>query len=324
MLELTRTLLPVGDLTVTAHEPVLSSSNDAYDLIAETRAIRTIEGGTGYYMGTMSGDITGAAGLGGGVASFAVPGAFVIAHEFGHNFSLPHAPCGGAGNPDPAYPTPDGTIGAWGYDFQAGRLVPPTRNDIMGYCPDNWISDYFFTKALHFRLASEGARPATVAVAEAGSLLLWGGADSTGTPHLNPAFIVEAPAALPNSAGQHRITGRTAGGAELFSLSFTMPETADGDGSSSFAFALPVRSGWGSSLTSITLTGPGGSVTLDGDSDQPMAILRDPRTGRVRGFLRDPSAPAQAAMDAAGPAGGPGLEVLFSRGIPDPAVWRQR
>ena len=323
LLELTRTLLPVGDLTVTAREPVLSSSNDAYDLIAETRAIRVMEGGTGYYMGTMSGRVTGAAGLGGGVASFAVPGAYVIAHEFGHNFGLPHAPCGGAGNPDPAYPTPDGTIGTWGYDFQAGRLVPPTNNDIMGYCADYWISDYFFTKALHFRLASEGAPPVAVAIAKAQSLLLWGGADSTGTPHLNPTFVVNAPGALPDYAGQHRITGRTAGGAELFSFSFTMPETADGDGSSSFAFALPVRSGWESNLASITLASPSGSFTLSGDSDFPMVILRNPRTGQVRGILRDLAPAAQVAMDAVGQAGGPGLEVLFSRGIPGAEAWRR-
>ncbi len=323
LLELTRTLLPVGDLTVTAHEAVLSSSNHAYDLLAETRAIRVMEGATGYYMGTMSGRVTGAAGLAGGVASFAVPRASVIAHEFGHNFGLPHAPCGGADNPDPAYPTPDGTIGAWGYDFQADRLVPPSRNDIMGYCTDDWISDYFFTKALHHRLASESAPPATVAVAEARSLLLWGGADSTGTPHLKPAFIVDAPAALPDSAGPHRITGRTADGAELFSLSFTMPETADGNGSSAFAFALPVRSGWARSLASITFTSPGGSFTLSGDSDVPMAILRDPRTGQIRGILRDLPPAAQVAMDAAGQAGGPAWETLFSRGIPGAEAWRR-
>lgn len=34
-----------------------------------------------------------------------------------------------------------------------------------------------------------------------------------------------------------------------------------------------VRFGWESSLASITLSGPGGSVMLDGESDTPMAIL---------------------------------------------------
>ena len=65
-----------------------------------------------------------------------------------------------------------------------------------------------------------------------------------------------------------------------------MPETADGDGSSSFAFVLPIRSEWEGNLASITLTGPGGSAILDGNSDEPMVILRNPRNGQVRGILR--------------------------------------
>ena len=323
LLELTRTLLPVGGLEVTAHEPVLSSSNDAYDLLDQTRAIRVMEGGTGYWMGTLSGRRTGAGGLGGGVASFAIPSTFVIAHEFGHNFSLSHAPCGGAGNPDPAYPQADGTIGAWGYDARgSGRLVPPSWFEVMGYCPDRaWISDYHFTKALHFRLFND--HQASLTAQQAESLLLWGGLGADSVPFLEPAFVVDAPAFLPDSAGDHRITGYTAGGAELFSLSFTMPETADGDGRSSFAFVLPVRPGWEAGLGSITLSGPGGSVTLDAESDRPMAILRNPRTGQVRGILRDLPPPTQVGMDAAGRAAGPGLEVLFSRGIPDEAAWRR-
>ena len=147
------------------------------------------------------------------------------------------------------------------------------------------------------------------------------GADSL--PFLEPAFVVDAPAALPGSAGEHRIIGDTSDGDELFSLSFAMPETADGDGSSSFAFVLPVRSGWENSLASITLSGPGGSFTLDGDSDLSVTILRNPRTGQVRGILRDLPPAAQAANDATGSIAEPGLEVLFSRGIPEGAAWRR-
>ena len=40
-----RTLLPVGHLDVTAHQPVVSSSNNTYALMAETGAIRAMEGG---------------------------------------------------------------------------------------------------------------------------------------------------------------------------------------------------------------------------------------------------------------------------------------
>ena len=318
----TRTLLPVGDLEVTAHEPVVSSSNSARTIFGETKAIRVMEGGTGHYMGTMTSPVTGAGGLADapGRWIFSLPISWHIAHELGHNFSLEHAPCGDAGGPDPSYPYPDGSIGAWGYDFRdGGSLVSPRTADLMSYCEPNWISDFYFANALRFRLSDEGVANAAIAATPAKSLLLWGGVNADSEPFLEPAFVVEAPAALPDSAGDYVVTGRTASSVELFSLSFTMPETADGDGSSSFAFVLPVMPAWEGNLATITLTGPGGSVSLDEESDLRMAILRNPRTGQVRGILRD-LPPAQAAMDA-GHAAVAGLEVLFSRGIPDFTAW---
>ena len=100
----------------------------------------------------------------------------------------------------------------------------------------------------------------------------------------------------PGTAGSG-VAGQTISGGDLFSIAFTMPEVADGDGSSSFAFVLPVQPGWEGNLASITLAGPGGSFTLDGESDLPMAILRNPRTGQVRGILRNlPQADAPAAL----------------------------
>ena len=324
MLGPTRTVLPIGELAVTAHEPVLSSSNNAYDLLTQTRAIRVMEGGTGYYMGMMSPPRTGPGGVAslGGWSSFSGPGPGTIAHELGHNLNLSHAPCGDPPNPDPAYPYPNGSIGAWGYDFRdGGRLVYPSTPDVMSYCGDRWVSDYHFSHALQYRLFDEGSAAASVS-ASTRSLLLWGGVGADSVPYLEPVFLVDAPAALADSTGEYRIIGRTAAGRHLFSFSFTMPETADGDGSSSFAFALPVPPGWEASLATITLEGPEGRVTLDGDSDIPMAILRDPRIGQVRGILRDLPLQGEAAADAIG-MGTPGLEMLFSRGIPGAAAWRR-
>ena len=89
-------------------------------------------------------------------------------------------------------------------------------------------------------------------------------------------------------------------------------------------FPVPVRSGWEGSLATLTLSGPGGSVTLDAGSDYPIAILRDPRNGHVRGILRDAPDLAMEQADLAAELGaGPGLEVVFSRGIPDAAAWRR-
>ena len=321
-----RALLPVGTLGVTAHEPVLSSSNDARRLMEETEAIRALEGGDGHYLGTMAGPVVGPSGTAflPGRAGFSIPRSGTIAHELGHNLGLRHAPCGGAGDPDPSFPHPDGSAGAWGYDFTRGELVRPTTPDLMSYCgPPDGISDYHFANALRYRLF-EARAAAVPATAPERSLLLWGGAVADGAPFLNPVFIVEAPPALPDSTGAYTLTGRTAGGTELFSFSFAMPRAADGDGASSFAFVLPTEVGWAGELADVTLAGPGGTFALNADSDLPMAILRDPRTGRVRGILREVPPRARAAMDATERSVvGPEIEVLFSRGLPDAAAWRR-
>ncbi|MCY3601193.1 MAG: Ig-like domain-containing protein [Gemmatimonadetes bacterium] len=320
----TRTLLPVGDLQVSVHEPVTTDRNRAFDLVDVTEMIRVLEGATGHYMGMMTGELGSSfigAALEPGRSSFAIWRTDVVAHELGHNMSLAHAPCGGAGRPDPAFPQRDGSIGDWGYDFVTGRLVPPTAPDFMSYCgPPDWTGSFHFTKALRFRSFDDSGAAAAVA-GPARSLLLWGGVDSAGTPFLEPAFVVDAPPVAPRAAGDHQLTGWAADGRELFSLSFAMPEVADGEGAGSFVFALPVRAGWAAALASIALSGPGGSATLDGATDRPMAILRDPRTGQVRAFLSDLPAAARTA-DAVAQTIGQGLEVLFSRGIPPADAWR--
>ena len=133
--------------------------------------------------------------------------------------------------------------------------------------------------------------------------MLWGGVGVEGVPFLEPSFVVDA-------------------GRVLFDLTFDMRPIADGDGSSSFAFVLPAQPVWAGDLASMTLTGPGGSAMLDGNSNLPISILRNPRTGQVRGVLRDlpldGSVPANGAEHQAA-----GFEALFSRGIPDAAVWRR-
>ena len=333
MLGDTRAMLPVQDLDVTAHEPVLTSTTNVSALFGETDLVRSLEGGSGYFMGIMPervvGGESGVASLGGQVGfSVAVP--LVIAHELGHNLSLDHAPCGGAGGPDRAFPQKNGSIGVWGYDPRGGgALVAPHVRDVMSYCgPPRWISDYSFAKSLSHRLARASSAPAFAdapVAAPQRTLLLWGGVDEQGNPFLEPAFVADAPPSVPRATGEYELVGRTASGAELFSLSFDMMELADADGRSSFVFAMPVQPEWAGVLESITLSGPEGSTTMDQATYQPMAILRDPDSGQVRGILRGEdvanligAAAQPAGLTEARPAG-----VLFSRGIPDAASWRR-
>ena len=320
----TNNLLPVGDFEIAKHGSVRIDSRAAFDALREVGRIRAIEGGTGHWMGIQN-HAEDAAGLAwiGGKESVSNLDEWTIAHELGHNFGLDHADCGNPANPDPTYPWPNAATGAWGYDpREGGSLLPPDWADLMSYCPPQWISDYYFTNSMRFRLADEGGA-SRVPAAGARSLLVTGRLDADGVPSLDPAFLVDVAPVLPRTEGPHALTGRRADGSELFSLSFSLPEIADGDGSSGFTFALPVEAEWETDLASLSLTGPGGSVEMREGSEPPLAILRDPRTGQVRAILRDlPAGPlASSDLDALAPE--PGLEVLISHGLPDMAAWRR-
>ena len=191
----------------------------------------------------------------------------------------------------------------------------------MSYCDPTWVSDYYFTNALRFRLQDSHEVWETPSASR--TLLVSGGVTAGGDPWLDPAFVVETRPVVSTSAGPWRLSGRRADGGELFSLSFGMAELWDGDGRSGFAFALPVEPAWETELASLVLSGPGGSVELREGSEPPVAILRDPGTGQVRAIFRDlPSGPlAQSAADARAPE--PGLEVMVSSGLPGAAAWRR-
>lgn len=336
-----RQWLPAADLTVALHEVVFTSARTSSELLAEIDAIRVLEGGTGYYMGGIPRYLVEELRLAGrgmlpGRASFSRVSSTTVAHELGHNMSLRHAPCGGAPGPDSAFPTRDGTIGAWGFNSSDSSLVDPATSDLMSYCGPKWISDFSFSKALDHRLREEG-ETAAAAANVARTLLLWGGADAEGVPFLEPAFVVDAPPTLPRSGGPYTLIGLSVAGEELFSLRFNTREMADGDGESGFVFALPVSPAWADRLATVVLHAPGGIATLGRASGPPAAILRDPRTGRIRGIVRDlanlggghdgrgtlagaaadPASIASILPDAAD------LEILLSRGLPSADQWRR-
>lgn len=327
MLEYARLLLPIDDLDVTAHEPVLTSAEGVSELLRETAIIRIIEGRSGHYMGMMPrapGERERRSfSPGRSSVSIAVPR--LVASSLGGNMWMSIAPCGSTRNPDASFPYRDGTIGAWGYDARGdGSLVPPTAAGFRSDCdPPFWVSDYSFSNAVRFRASAHDNETLFDRGPRTRTILVSGGLDERSVPFLEPAFVVDAPASLPEAAGDYRVTGLTADGAELFSLSFDMPELEGGE-ASVFAFAVPVQASWAGRLDRIKISGPGGSATLNADGDRATAILRDRRTGEVRGILRDvPVTGAAEANVIAIPGAGADLEVFLSRGIPDAEAWRR-
>ena len=321
LFEATRRLLPVGPMSVTVHEPVWTSTRDAYALLSQTRAIRVMEGGAGYYMGTGP---LGRAYFRLGKTMYSDLDGDNIAHGFGHTMNLWHAPCRATIDVDFGYPHAGGVAGAWGWDRRSGRLVPPAIPDVMSYCGKAGISDYHFANALRWRLHDEAGVGAYYAGPPTQALLLWGGVDADGAPFLNPAFVFDGRLSLLDGAGAWRIVGEGGDGRVLFSQRFEMAETADGDGRSSFALALAADSDWADALSRIVLTGPDGSVAMSAGTGPAAALLRDPATGRVRGILRDfPGSTAGTQPDAGRVLPERGLDLQVSSGIPRSDAWRR-
>ena len=311
LLHPTYDLLPIKDFEVTAYDPVESSSNDLRDILPATEVIRRNDGGDGYFQGQLTGRLAnGVVGIAywPGKSSAAVPNeldGLVMSHELGHNFYLRHAPCGNVRDPDTDFPYDEAKIGNWGYEYREHELVDPDRHyDMMTYCGGTrqWISDYNFNKVIRYRRArSYEDRGAPSEATQ--TLLVWGGLDEDGKPYLRPAFVMKARPGLPASAGAHTLTARDSDGTAVLSLSFDMTEIADAPGRSShFVFTVPVQEGWAGALASITLSGPGGTATLDqhggqGDDDRGRPRHR-PNQGILGRMARAPGGPAGVGAHA--------------------------
>ncbi|MCY3548281.1 MAG: M66 family metalloprotease [Gemmatimonadetes bacterium] len=301
-LQLARTLLPIGDMTVEVHETYYTSADltegagwNAF--IREIRTLYFMEGEKGYYYGALQ---LPAGSAWGGLGYLNLPVSVgraredTYAHELGHNMSLRHAPCGSAGGPDPNYPYDDGSSGIWGYHIQRGRLIDPEQyRDLMGYCTPDWVSDYHFIRATNYRMtrdtrtvaaAADAPAPGDVAAPPEKTLLLWGGVGD-GEFVLEPAFLIDAPAKLPEAAGPYRLQGFGPGGESRFAFAFS-PDPVE-HGGAHFFFTVPHDPDRDGAIERVVLTGPEGEHTLRAGSTPPMAIITNRATGQVRAILRD-------------------------------------
>ncbi len=351
--------------STTGGSPLLKSDGTNWSsLLSELLAKRTADGVKDrYYFGFVNVSYSnGVAGLGYIGAPAAIGwdynGAeWVLAHEEGHNFGRQHSPCGGASNPDPNYPYAGGTIGVPGWDVFAsgGNLKPTTDTDIMGYCSNQWISDYVYKSVLSFRAAQGTSFDVLQDVATSGGnatssaakpgLLVWGRIEGA-RMILEPAFRVTT-SGVAIGAGPYTWEGKDAQGHVLARVPFQMYEVADvpNDEPKHFAFVVPLDAAVMDSLETVRvvkgeselaakkaqaatqsqaamnifrvsdLPAHGAEIHWDAIA-HPVVMLRDAKTGEVRGFLRGGDAMVEDVPE--------NLEIQLSDGVKSRAVLRNR
>lgn len=284
--------------TYTTAAPALDAgdNNGAWSqILSEINALRTSDVSLRYYYGVVKvGYGSGVAGLGyvPGWAAIGwdnLPSATeVLTHELGHNFGRWHAPCGGVAGPDPSYPYVGGKIGVYGYDLVLASLKVPAQPDIMGYCPNVWISDYNYKGILAYRQAnpliagsSNPARP---------GLLVWGRIRN-GQVILEPAYDVVAPARLPSRTGRYRLDVRSDEGTSIFSLAFDGERIADSpNADETFAFVVPREMFRGRDVARVRIDGASIGAERREQTSVRRPLVRDaselPRATRAGGVIR--------------------------------------
>jgi hypothetical protein len=193
-----------------------------------------------------------------------------VAHELGHNFGRRHTPCGNPPGIDFAYPYAGGIIGLPQFDVRswvAGRSAAPTLKpaqygDIMGYCSQNWISDYTYRAVLQFR-GTDAAAAMSAQRAPKTRVIIVRGAIANGEIALEPVFAIDAHPFRPERNGSYRIEGRGGDGRVLFAHSFAPAEIDHAPSLRDFAFGIPVTAAAEAALTVVEVRGPFGSARLD-------------------------------------------------------------
>ena len=324
-----QSLFPVSSVTTVQHATYTSSKvttypadenawSDAYGkILGELADLHSIEGAASqdHYFGFVPKRTWGLAGLGyvPGTAAigFDMPSAptsvrDVASHELGHNFSLPHAACGGAGNPDPNYPYPDANLSkpghvVWPYLANEKSFYDPRptdRHDIMSYCGGQVFSDYNYTvmqnwlypgnKTLKTAALSVGGESSSAQVQSADTrevLLISGEIGASGTT-LNPVKGFVGHTAMAAS-GTHVLRVVTAAGTTDYPFT---PMQLDHDAKMThFSVAIPNTG----AVQSVTVLQAGRTLVQRASSGDRITVQS---TGREAAPLQVKEAAGQLAL----------------------------
>ena len=253
-----RVRAPYASTGVTSLPTTESAWSSAFSkVLSELASLRLMEQASRqtYYYGFMPKRTYGLAGLGympGNAAlGFDLPNNALtvlqtLTHEFGHNLSLPHAPCGGPAGTDPSYPYPNGRLGTtgrfiWGYNLETGGFVDPRptdRYDMMSYCSGDTFSDYNYRRMqVHLTPGDRTVAQAAVTAAPGPQeLLLVSGRIESGQAQLMPMKSLVGEAELPQ-AGPYVLRITSANG--VVDYPFTAQQLDHATESEHFAFTVP-------------------------------------------------------------------------------------